>query len=94
MYNPKSKEYERLNMKTTNTFIPNPKKKYPFMDTMEWFYVEKGFLSNTRKYYDSENEEDVYHLKSTLGDFVVIDKGIYVDYYDDYMDPDDLLWCE
>lgn len=65
---------------------------YPYMDTMKFFSEDEGVITNDSDYLESSGE--YYVLTSTDGDYQLINSGIYVEYYDDYFDEDDLQWCE
>lgn len=80
------------NFKTTETFKPSSTGEYPYMDTLKWFYVDRNFLSNTLKY--KENNEKVYFLEDTNGEYHVEKQGQYVEYYDDYFNKEDLIYCK
>ncbi len=78
-------------MKTLPTFEPTD--QYPYMDTMKWFNVELKYLTNDE---DERNSGyDVYFLEDTGGGYENAgEQGVYVDYYGEYFDEDDLIWCE
>ena len=92
MWNPYKNDFEECLLRTKSTFKQNPTDEYPYMDTMKWFYVDRGFLANTLKF--KEEHEDVYFMEETGGGYHVERSGKYVDYYDDYFDEDELIWCE
>jgi len=77
------------NYKTTN--------KYPYMDTMKWFNVEQGYLTNDEEERNSGYE--VYFLEDTSGgyedaDHYDDDDGIYVEFYGRSFDEEDLIYCQ
>lgn len=77
-----------LKIQTVNTIETN--NKYPYMDTLKYFYYDRGFLTN-----DSNiDDDDVYFLESTSGGYEIVSGGIYVDYYGERIDEDDLIYCE
>lgn len=65
---------------------------YPFMDTMKYFSEDEGVITNDSDYLESSGE--YYVLTNTDGSYDLRNSGIYVEYYDDYFDEDDLQWCE
>ena len=79
------------NMRTVPTFKTT--RYYPYMDTMKWFNVEDGYLTNDEDEGTSGNE--VYFLEDTGGGYDESGgRGMYVEFYDDYFDEDDLVYCE
>lgn len=91
--NPTNGKKMSIEMKTTDNFITNPNSTYPYMDTMKWFFYEKGYLSNSdsvggdfakylfMEHTNGEADEGVYN-------------GVYVSYYDRYFRPEEVRWCE
>ena len=65
---------------------------YPYMDTMKYFSAEDGVITNSEDYIESSGE--YYYLADTGGDYEVRGGGIYVEYYGEYIDEDELTWCE
>lgn len=65
---------------------------YPFLDTMKFFSENEGVITNDSEYLESSGE--YYILTSVKGEYELRNSGIYVEYYDDYFDEDDLQWCE
>ena len=59
---------------------------YPYCDTMKYF--DGDTISNSL---DSINSSDGKKLESTSGEYEGI--GIYSDYYDEYINEDDMVWC-
>jgi len=92
LWNPKTGEFEECLIKTKSTFKVNPTDEYPYMDTMKWFYVNKGFLANTLKF--REDDDVIYFMQETGGGYHIEGKGKYVEYYDDYIEEEDLIYCE
>lgn len=87
----KTGEDSYMTLRTKRTFKETD--EYPYMDTMKWFYVNEGYLSNSED--DIDDSEKVYFLEETDGSYEdVSEKGIYVEYYGEYYDEDDLVWCE
>jgi hypothetical protein len=76
------------NLQTVDTFKETG--YYPYMDTMKYFHIDGGYLTNNE---DDYGDSDVYFLESTSGDYEGR-SGIYVDYYGERIDEDDLVWCE
>ena len=74
-------------LRTVNTFKEND--TYPYMDTMKYYYHEDKYLTNS-----DDGDEDVYFLESTGGGFEELDRGIYVEFYAERINEDDLIWCE
>jgi hypothetical protein len=91
IWNPNTNLYERLKLKTKPTFKKSSTDKYPYMDTMKWFYVDEGFLSNTIEY---KMDDEVYFLEDINGSYLSVNDGIWVEFYGEYIDQDDLVWCE
>lgn len=86
IYDTLTNKTDYLSLITTSTF--KPKGYYPYMDTMKYYYYDNDFLSN-----DDREGENHYFLESTSGNYT--DRsGMYVEYYDDYYDEDDLTYCE
>lgn len=92
IWNPTNNEYEKIPLKTKSTFVKSSTNQYPYMDTMKWFYVDSGFVSNTTQY--KEGEEDVYYMEDVNGEYVIEGKGKWSDYYNDYIDEEDSVYCE
>lgn len=92
LWNPKTKDYNQLNIKTTTTFKKSNNNTYPFLDTLKYFYVDGGYLSNTPEYKD--NDETLYYLEDTNGEYVKINNGIWVEEYNDYIDNKLLIHCK
>lgn len=78
--------------KTVPTFKKSSTGKYPYLDTLKYFYVDRGFLSNTMKF--KEGDETVYALEDTDGRYSIEENGVYISYYNDYINEDDLVYCE
>jgi hypothetical protein len=92
IWNPNKEEFEECLLKTKDTFKQNPTNEYPYMDTMKWFYVDRGFLANTPKF--KEDDEEVFFMEETGGGYHIERPGKYIEYYDDYISEDELVWCE
>ena len=78
-------------MRTPNTFKKSD--NYPYMDTLKYFNIDKGYLTNDE---DIKNEGDsVYVLEDTVGGY---EQGgetlIYVDYYGTSFNENDIVRCE
>lgn len=80
-----STEYRTL--KTRN----NIKKTeyYPYMDTMKYFYVDYGYLSNEHR----DLGDNVYKLEETNGKYEIPGK-IYISFYDDFYEEDEVVWVD
>lgn len=91
--NPKTNEISKLRLKTTSNFIPSKYDQYPYMDTMKWFFVNDGFLSNMD---DTGGQLSKYYfMESTSGDYDErIYGGIYVEYYGRSFNENELIWCD
>ena len=76
------------NMITSNNIKQSDNDKYPYMDTMKYFHTNYGYLTN-----DDSGDYDVFILEQTDGTYTMEGK-IYVDYYNEWIDEDDLIWCE
>ena len=78
-----------LKMKTTPTFTNID--KYPYLDTLKYFVYNDGYLTNREDRY-----RDYYTLNDTNGYYEDYEdeNRVYVDYYSEYFDSDDLQWCE
>lgn len=84
----KTGNIERMNLETKHTFKAN--EWYPYMDTMKWFNREDEYLTNTEI-----EDSEVYFLEDISGGYeYVSDERIYVEFYDESIDPDDLTYCE
>jgi len=79
-------------LRTPTTFKKSSTGKYPYMDTMKWFYVDRGFLSNTLNF--RIGDEEIYNLEDTDGGYDVEGAGTYIEYYNDWINEDDLVYCE
>jgi len=89
----RSGESKIRDMKTKPNFKTTS--KYPYMDTMKWFNVEKGYLTNDRD--ETDSGYDVYFLEDTSGGYEDRngdDDRIYIEFYDDSYDEEDLIYCE
>jgi len=91
IWNPDTNLFENLKLKTKATFKESSTDQYPYLDTLKWFYVDEGFLSNTVEY---KENGDVYYLEDIDGNYLHVEDGIWVEYYMQYIDQDDLVWCE
>ena len=79
---------QKRTLQTVNTFKETG--SYPYMDTMKYFHVNEGYLTSNE---DGYGDSDVYFLESTSGDYEGR-SGIYVSFYGERIDEDDLVWCE
>ena len=64
--------------------------EYPYMDTMKYYNYDRRFLTNR----NDDNGDTIYFLEDTGGGYEGRGGGIYVDFYGDYIDEDDLIYCE
>ena len=90
----KTGESNYMNLKTLSTFEQT--QYYPYMDTMKWFYIDQGYLTNDEDIIDGE---EVYFLESTGGGYQDAgeedhDGQTYVEYYDEWVDDDELIYCD
>lgn len=81
----KNDDKGRWELKTVSTFRRND--TYPYLDTLRYYYHDDGFLSNEE--YDTNH----YVLQETHGGYKKVG-GVYVEYYGEFIDEDDLTWCE
>jgi len=79
-------------LRTTKTFKKSSTGKYPYLDTLKWFYVDRGFLSNSLIF--RKGDEEVYHLSDTEGGYDIEGAGKYVEFYNDWINEEDLVYCE
>lgn len=91
MWNPDTEEYDYLIFKTKSTFKKSSNDKYPYMDTMKWLYVNKGYLANSVQY--KEKDDEVFFMEDVNGEYHIEGKGRYVEHYNDYIDDKDLTYC-
>ena len=77
-------------LKTQSTF--KKADHYPYMDTLKYFNIDKGYLTN---YEDEDGDNTVYVLEDTAGGH---EQGgetrVFVDYYGTSYDENDLKFCE
>ena len=90
----KTGESKHLTLKTLSTF--DTTQYYPYMDTMKWFDVNGKFLTNNE---NDITSNEVYFLESTRGGYSDMSEEdhegqTYVDYYGEWIDDDDLVYCE
>lgn len=84
---------QRRTMETVHTFHTPDTDQYPYMDTMKWFHVDGGYLTNTEDNYDNDV---IYFLESTGGGYDQQggeEEGIYVEFYGENIPEDDLTYC-
>jgi len=62
--------------------------EYPYLDTLSYYYHEDEILSN------DINKGSYYELKDTDGSYSDEVSGIYVDYYGESYNEEDLIWCD
>ena len=79
----KTKESRRMLLKTTKDFKPASNGRYPYLDTMIYFVVDKGYLTNDETVLDTEDV--VYVLRGVDGGYDI--GGLHGD-------DDDMVWCE
>ena len=68
----------------------SPSDQYPYMDTLKYYSSDEGTLTNDNDYFSGE----YYELESTEGYYDERQSGIWVEYYGEYMNEDDLVYCE
>jgi hypothetical protein len=90
IYDPEKEDSEYFILKTTNSFETT--ETYPYMDTMKWFHIDDGFLTNGEDIKGDYNG-DIYFLEST-GGYFEDQSGIYVEHYDRSYPEEDLIYCE
>jgi len=81
-------------LKTKRGFVEANSRKYPYIDTMKWFYIDYGYLSNIEP---TNNDEKVYKLTDTGGEYEEVfpeEQGTYIDFYGEWFDEDDITYCE
>jgi hypothetical protein len=81
---------KRRTLETVHTFHPADTDQYPYMDTLKYFHVDDKYLTNN----DDNDGDTVYFLESTSGEYELQNGGIYVDFYGESIDEDDLTYCE
>jgi len=88
---PKDNTTHRRDLTSTATFKKS--EYYPYMDTMKWFNIEKGYLTNDDDIIHSGY--DYYKLEDTGGGYEENDESrIYVEHYDESFDEDELTYCQ
>lgn len=85
---PKDDTCYARDMRTSNNIKVNPNDLYPYMDTMKFFHVDSGYLTN-----EETDDNEVYKLEEIDGSYTM-EGRIYVEYYEEWMYEDDLRWCE
>jgi hypothetical protein len=80
-----TKEYKTLIVRNVNDSSTD---KYPYMDTLKYYYSEDGILSN-----DSDRGGEKWTLESTDGEYES-ENGQWVEYYGQSYPEDDLIYCE
>lgn len=65
---------------------------YPYMDTLKYFSIDDGELTNDEDYLSGE----VYKLEDTRGGYDEIERGHWSDYYGEYIDIEngDVVYCD
>lgn len=62
---------------------------YPYLDTLSYYHHEDEILSNTEK------NKPYYELNDTEGGYSgEYNGGVYIDYYGDYYNENEITWCE
>ena len=67
IWDPHSSAYAERQLKTVHNFHPSAEGLFPYVDTMKYFYVERGFLSNTEL--EDICDEVVYVLDDDGGEY-------------------------
>lgn len=93
IFNPKDRTSKKLVLKTTTNFEENSNDTYPYMDTMKWFFPDRGFVTNRD---DTGNDQDKYYFMESTSGYYKVDYygGIYVEYYGRSFPENELVWCE
>jgi len=93
IYDPTMNMSSSIPLLTVSTFKKSSTGQYPYMDTLKWFYVDRGFLASTLKF--KKGGEKIYFLEDVDGSYVEESQtGIYVPFYDDYIEEKDLVYCK
>ena len=89
---PQKDECEQMVMKIFNM---KPTDKYPYLDTLSYYYENYNVLSNSDglNLSDGDRPQVMLYLQSTDGGYSV-DGMDWSPYYDRLIDPDDLIYCE
>lgn len=66
---------------------------YPYMDTFKYLNRDDKTLSTDANEYDNGNQ-DWIKLESTGGDFEEVERGVYSEYYGEYIDEDSAVFAE
>jgi len=66
---------------------------YPYMDTFKYLNRDEKLLSTDASEFDNNNQDWV-KLESTGGDFEEAERGVYSEYYGEYIDEDSAVWAE
>jgi len=66
---------------------------YPYMDTFKYLNRDDKTLSTDANEYDNGNE-DWIRLEDTSGGYTEAQRGIYSEYYDEYIDEDSAVFAE
>jgi hypothetical protein len=91
-------ESKQLELVTSSGFTES--KRYPFMDTMKFLYLNNEYLANRN---ELDNGYNIYKLESTMGSYenVTVDdeedeheNEVYIEYYGDWYNLDDVVYCE
>jgi len=69
IWNPDKNKHENIQFSTVIGFVKSPTDEYPYMDTMQYFYIHREFLSNSSSF--EESNEPYYYLDSTDGGYTV-----------------------
>ena len=64
--------------------------KYPYMDTLKYFFVDSEILSNNEEH----KSERYWTLEDTNGGYEEEETGMYVEYYGEYISDDELQYCD
>jgi hypothetical protein len=79
---------QRRDLRTSNNIKQSNNDKYPYMDTMKYFNIDYGYLTN-----EETGDRDVFVLEQTDGTYIM-EGRIYSEYYGRWIDEEDLIWCE
>lgn len=86
-----------ITLVSDNTIAEND--TYPYADTMKYYSPYLSIISNSSTYIEGLTDDEYYRLDGIEGDDYERfnqeeEEGIYVEYYGDYFDEDDIVWCE
>lgn len=91
IWNPMENDFQGLQLITTKGFKKND--TYPYMDTMKWFNVGKGVVSNRNL---NDDYDEVIFMEDTHGGFTMEGSREWSEYYGEWIDTEhsDMVFCE